>query len=89
MSNQNQEASWNEIQSLWTDSTRFKSIRIELQGLADELKDKISPYEREAVKRDVEFIKNATSDFEKNSIKRDLDRIKAPLVKLLRKFFKN
>ncbi len=89
MADGNPEVGWDEIKSVWDNSTRYAAIRIEIEGLVSEFKTKISPFERQAIKNDIETIVKATSDFEKNSIKRDLDMIKKPLIKLIRKFLKD
>jgi hypothetical protein len=89
MSDTDQEVGWDEIKSVWNNSARYAAIRIEVEGLVSEFKTKISPFERQAIRDDIETIKKATSDFEKRSIKRDLDMIKKLVIKLIRKFLKD
>jgi hypothetical protein len=95
MKNTGQEFQWHDLQDIWATSSQTRNIHIQMSDLLDELKGKVTPMEKDSIKRDIATLKaswsefkSMTSQFEKNSVKSDL----AMITRLLRKFlnlFKN
>lgn len=82
-----QEHTWTEIKEIWDNSAQGTHINFQVSKLINELKDKVSQFEKDSVKSDMHQIKSSfenfkgkVSQFEKDSIKRDL--------RLIRSFFK-
>lgn len=72
MLDRDQKKVWDEVKALWNNAAGADKITIKVDFLIEELKSKVSSFEKEAIKHDIERIKNATSQFEKESIERDL-----------------
>ena len=91
MNSKEQEFEWQEIKEIWTNSAQTKQINIQVTRLLDELKGKVSQFEKDSIKSDVAVLKTnwnrfkgMTSQFEKDSINKDL----AIVTTLLKKFLK-
>lgn len=87
MLDQEQKEVWSDIQDLWNQSARAEEINLQVKPLLEELKGKVGPFEKRAIKSDIEFIKNSTSQFEKDLIERDLLIVTKSLKKFIG-FFK-
>lgn len=91
MNNKEQEFDWQELKDIWTNSSRTKQINFEISALLTELKTKVSQFEKNSIKSDINILKanwdqtkDKVSQFEKDTVKRDLQRF----TKLLGKLFK-
>ncbi len=95
MDSKGQEFEWQEIKEIWTNSAQMKKINIQVSHLIEELKEKVSQFERDSIESDVAALKTnwnqfkgMTSQFEKDSIRKDLNIIRV-LVKRFLNLFKN
>ncbi len=88
MNNNHFDEAWNDIKETWNGSARAEEINLEVSVLIAELKSKVSPFEKQSIKDDIEFIKRNTSQFEKDSIDRDLQLISKSLKKFMELFKK-
>ncbi|MDN5202709.1 hypothetical protein QQ008_15070 [Fulvivirgaceae bacterium BMA10] len=75
---------WQELKEIWRNSSRTKKINLEMSGLINELKGKMSQFEKDAITRDIKQITSSISQFEKDSIAGDLKKIMASIHKILR-----
>ena len=96
MNNKGQEFEWQELKDIWINSSQTRKINIQMSGLLDELKGKVSQFEKDSIKSDVATLKSnwnqfkgMTSQFEKDSINKDLAIITRLLKKFLNLFKKN
>lgn len=96
MNNKEQEFEWDELKEIWTNSAQTKKINIQFSALLNELKSKISPFEKNSIKSDIATLKanwsqtkSKVSQFEKDSIKRDLKTITRMLKRFLNLFKSN
>lgn len=76
MWDKNEQITWEDMQHTWNESSHGKDIKIAVSELVVELKNWTSPFEQDAIKRDIEVIKGSISQFEKDAIKKDLLFIK-------------
>ena len=88
-----QEQIWNDIKDIWSNSSKGAKINFQVTELIDELKGKISQFEKDSIKTDINKIKSTwahdkkkVSQFEKDSIKKDLNIITTLIKKLMAKF---
>ncbi|MCW8880052.1 MAG: hypothetical protein OQK04_04920 [Kangiellaceae bacterium] len=88
MPTQNHEAVWSEVKELWGRSAKSEAINFEVKALVDELKQKMSPLEKQLVNKDFQFIKNNTSQLEKELINKDMELISSSLKKFIQLFKK-
>jgi hypothetical protein len=88
MNNNHFDEAWNGIKETWNRSARAEEINLEVSVLIAELKSKVSPFEKQSIKDDIELIKRNTSQFEKDSIDRDLQLISKSLKKFMELFKK-
>ena len=95
MNKNGKEFDWQELKEIWTNSSQTKEINIQMSRLLDELKGKVSQFEKDSIKSDVATLKvhwkkfkGMTSQFEKDSINKDLNTITALLKKFLNLFKK-
>lgn len=95
MNNKGQEFEWQELKEIWINSSQTRKINIQMSRLLDELKGKVSQFEKDSIKSDVATLKanwkqfkGMTSQFEKDSIYRDLTTITSLLKKFLNLFTK-
>lgn len=86
---------WQDIKDIWSSSAQTKHINIEVNTLIDSLKEKVSPWEEELVKKDLAVLnlhwkkyKSAVSTFEKQSIEKDLSLFSSKIKKVLAWFKK-
>ena len=91
--NKAQEFEWQELKEIWTNSAQTKQINIQMLSLLDELKGKVSQFEKDSIMSDVATLKaNSTqtkskvSQFEKDAINRDLMKITRLLKRFLNLF---
>ena len=89
MNNKRKEFEWQELKDIWTNSAQTRKINIQISALLDELKGKISQFEKDSIKSDIAILKaswtqtkSKVSQFEKDSVNRDLRYI----TKLLKRF---
>lgn len=89
MKNKGQEFEWHELKEIWINSSQTRQINIQMSALLDELKGKISQFEKDSIKSDIATLKanwaqtkSKVSQFEKDSINRDLIYI----MRLLKRF---
>ena len=76
---------WRELKDIWKNSSQTKKIHIEISGLVDELKGKISQFEKDSINKDIATITASISQFEKDSISKDLAMFSGLIRKLLRR----
>lgn len=88
MSNNDFDDAWKDIRDTWNRSANSENISLEVSLLVAELKTKVSPFEKKAIKDDIDFIRSHTTQFEKNSIDRDLQLISTSLKKFIALFKK-
>jgi ASC-1-like (ASCH) protein len=96
MANKEQKFDWEELKDIWVNSAQTKKINIQMSGLLDELKGKVSQFEKDSINSDVatlktnwEQFKGMTSQFEKDSINKDMANITSLIRKFLNLFTKN
>jgi len=96
MSDKEQKFEWQELKEIWINSSQTREINIQMSRLLDELKGKVSQFEKDSIKSDLATLKvnwkqfkGMTSQFEKDSINKDLTTITALLEKFLNLFKKN
>ena len=96
MSDKKQKFEWQELKEIWINSSQTRKINIQMSRLLDELKGKVSQFEKDSIKSDVAVLKanwkeykGMVSQFEKDSINKDLIKITALLKKFLNLFKKN
>jgi len=77
---------WEELKDIWKNSSRTAKIHIQMSGLVDELKGKISQFEKDSINKDIATITGSISQFEKDSITRDITKITALIRKIIRRF---
>ena len=89
MKNKEQEFEWNELRDIWINSSQTCDIQVRMSDFLDEVKNKVSQFEKDSVKSDLATLKiswtefkGMVSQFEKDSVKKDLGII----VRLLNKF---
>jgi len=71
-----QQEEWDAIQNAWNKSSEGKDIKLVMTQLVEELQSWTSPFEQDAIRKDIALIKASTSQFEKESIKKDIGFIK-------------
>ena len=84
MIDQELKETWRELKDIWKNSSQTKKIHIEISELVDELKSKISQFEKDSINRDIATITASISQFEKDSISRDIAKISSLVRKLIR-----
>ena len=96
MTEKEQKFEWKELKKIWIESSQTREINIQMSRLLDELKGKVSQFEKDSIKSDVAALKanwkeykGMISQFEKDSINKDLTKITALLKKFLNLFKKN
>ena len=87
------EQSWEDVKEIWGNSSKGAKINFQVSELIEELKGKMSQFEKDSIKSDINKIKSSwsqdkkeVSQFEKDSIKKDLRVITNLLKKLVDKF---
>ncbi len=83
MWNKEQQMHWDDLKNIWNESSDNKKIKIDMAQLITELKNKVSQFEKDRIKRDIKFIKGSISQFEKDSIKSDIKLITSVVKKFL------
>ena len=83
-----QQEAWDDLKNIWNKSSQSKQINIIMSELIIELKSKTTEFERNSIKKDLEFIKGNISQFEKDSIKRDMEFIKGSISNFEKNFVK-
>ena len=56
MNNERREIEWQELKEIWINSAQTRQINIQMTGLLDELKSKLSQFEKDAINRDLIYI---------------------------------
>ena len=95
MSEQEKKFEWQELKEIWINSSQTKKINIQMSRLVIELKGKVSQFEKDSIRSDVEKLKlnwkqfmSKTSRFEIDSVNKDLKVIASSLKKFLNLFKK-
>ena len=95
MNQNNQNQSWEDVKKIWNNSSDVQEIKINVASFITELEQKVSTFEKETIKRDVQLIKDAVSEFERETIKKDIVKIhnattefERELMKKVTRFFK-
>ena len=95
MASQEQTKEWNEIKEIWGNSAKGKKINFQVSNLIEELKGKMTDFEKRSIKSDVTKIKSSwenykshVSQFEKDSVAKDLAMISKFLKRVFRRFKK-
>ncbi|MFT4834419.1 MAG: hypothetical protein ACJAVY_002429 [Marinoscillum sp.] len=93
MSDKEQKFEWQELKEIWVNSSHTKKINIQMSDLLDEVKGKVSQFEKDSIKSDIAVLKShwsqfkgMASQFEKDSINDDLVKIIALLKRFLKLF---
>jgi len=88
-----QEQSWKDVKEIWGNSSKGAKINFQVSELINELKGKMSQFEKDSIKSDINKIKSSwthekikVSQFEKDSIKKDLNIITSFIKKVIAKF---
>ncbi|MEB8329917.1 hypothetical protein OO009_11175 [Flavobacteriaceae bacterium KMM 6897] len=88
-----QEQTWNDVKKIWGNSAKGAKINFKVSELLNELKGKMSQFEKNSIKSDINKIKLAwakdkkkVSQFEKDSVKKDLNILTSFLKKIVTKF---
>ena len=88
-----QEQTWKDVKEIWGNSSKGAKINFQVSELIIELKGKMSQFEKDSIKSNINKIKSSwahdkkkVSQFEKDSIKKDLNMITTLIKKLLAKF---
>ncbi len=89
MENTNQQDTWDDIKNAWNISSDIREINIAMTELIEELKDWASPFEQDAIKKDVILIKGSISQFEKDAIKKDITMLEHSISQLEKGFVKS
>ena len=96
MNQHNQNQSWEDVKNIWNNASDVQEIKINVASFIAELEQKVSTFEKETIKRDVQLIKDAVSEFERETIKKDITKIhnattefERELMKKVTRFFKN
>ncbi len=89
MVKQEQRDAWAEITEIWGNSSKGDKINFQISELIDELKGKMSQFEKDSIKSDISKVKSSfsrykgkVSQFEKDSISKDLS-IFTKLIKII------
>jgi len=92
MVRQEQKETWQEVKEIWGNSSQGEKINFQVSKLINELKGKISQFEKDSIESDMVKVrdswskyKDSVSQFEKDSISKDLLQINKLLKKLLQK----
>lgn len=91
MTRQEQGETWNDIKDIWGSSSQGEKINFHFTTLIDELKGKVSQWEKDAVASDVAKVKSSWDDFKGNVSQWEKDAVSKDILKiskLLRKFLK-
>ena len=88
MWNNEQNATWQDIEDIWNEQPQSEKINIQVSKLIEEFKSKISKFEKDSIHKDLAFITTSITQFEKNSIKRDLNLFSKLLKKVTSKLKK-
>jgi hypothetical protein len=83
MKENNQNEVWKDIKAIWNKQPESATINIQVSQLISEFKDKIRPFERDLITKDIALIKSLTSDFEKESIRKDITLITSSVKKFI------
>ena len=96
MNSKGQEFAWQELKEIWINSAQTRQIHIQMSNLLNELKGKVSQFEQDSIKSDLDTLKanwiqtkSKVSQFEKDSINRDLVTISRLLKRFLNLFKSN
>ena len=88
-----QEQAWKDVKEIWGNSSKGAKINFQVSELINELKGKMSQFEKDSIKSDINKIKSSwvhdkkkVSQFEKDSIKKDLKVITNLIKKIIDKF---
>lgn len=92
MVKQEQNKDWQEIKEIWANSSRGEKINFQISKLIDELKTKVSQWEKDAIKSDMTKVKSSwdafkgnVSQWEKDAVSKDLSKISKLLKSVLKK----
>lgn len=95
MNTQDQHETWNELKDIWGNSAKGSTINFQVSELVNELKSKMSEFEKTSIQSDMsqlkiswEDYKGKVSQFEKDSISKDLSMISGFFKRFLRLFKK-
>lgn len=92
MVKQEQRDTWAEVTEIWGNSSKGDKINFQISELIDELKGKISQFEKDSIKSDISKVKSSlsrykgkVSQFEKDSISKDLLKFTKLIKKVVQK----
>ncbi len=95
MKNSEQPFEWNELRDLWVNSSQTRNIHIQVADFLNEVKNKSSQFEKDAIDKDMEALKSSLkefsgliSQFEKDSVEKDIKVVSVSLRKFLDLFRK-
>lgn len=84
---------WNELKDLWENSSQTREIRIQVTDFLNEVKNKTSQFEKDAIDKDLESLKSSLKDFEglvsqfeKEAINDDMEKITRAFRKFINFF---
>jgi len=92
MAKQEQRESWQEIKDIWKNSSAGEKINFQISELINELKSKVSQFEKDSIKSDMIKVRSSwnqykgnVSQWEKDSVSKDLSKITVLIKKFLKK----
>lgn len=92
MIGQEQAEMWEDVKEIWGNSSKGEKINFQVSKLINELKGRMSQFEKDSIDSDITRIKSSwnqykekVSQFEKDSISKDLLKITKLLKKVLQK----
>ena len=94
MRNSEQKKIWQDIKNTWNEQPQSEKINIQVSQLINELKSKVSQFEKDSINSDIATLKlnwaktkrNNVSQFEKDSIKKDIHIISEFIKKVINRF---
>ena len=92
MVRQQQRENWQDVKELWGDSSEGEKINFQFSTLIDELKGKMSQFEKDSIKSDMRKVKSSWNQFkgnvsqwEKDSVSKDLSKMSKLMKKIIEK----
>ncbi|MCT4629034.1 hypothetical protein [Winogradskyella sp.] len=82
MKTNEQQYTWDDIKNSWNLSSEVEDINILMNELSEELKYWSSPFEQDAIKKDIILIKGAISKYEKDMINKEIRMIEQSITNL-------
>lgn len=91
MVKQEQSDAWLEVKDIWKNSSQGEKINFQISELVNELKAKMSQFEKDAIKSDLNKVESSWTNYKRNVSQWEKDTVSKDLLKinaLLKKFLK-